>query len=61
MMNELELDDIFKAAKAFQHEIPALRDYMLRVKHDGRYHVMFDKVNTRGNLVGFEIIVPVKA
>ena len=57
-MKQIELDDVFEAAKAFKNKIPALKDYTVRVKHDGRYRVMFDKVNERGNLVGFEIIVP---
>ncbi len=57
-MKQIEFDEVFKAAKAFQQEIPALKDYKLRIKHDGRYHILFDKVNEVGNLVGFEIIVP---
>lgn len=58
---EIELDDLFKAAKAFQRKIPALKGYTVRIKYGGRYHILFDKVNEAGNLVGFEIIVPMKA
>ena len=55
---EIEIEHLLTAAKAFQKAIPILRDYTIRIKHDGKYHLMFDKVDEAGNLIGFEIIVP---
>ncbi len=57
---EISLESVFKAAKAFKNEIPELRDHTVRIKFiEGHYRVMFEKVNDRGNNVGFAMLIPV--
>lgn len=58
MAEQIEYDDIFKAAKAFQRWIPALRDHTLRIKtFDDAYRIIYGAVNARGNIVSFEMRV----
>lgn len=58
-MKQIEVDDVFKAAKAFKNEIPAIRDHSVRVKFiNGFYRLMIEKVNENGNNTGFQMFVP---
>lgn len=61
MLREFSLEEVFKAAKAYQKKTPKLKGHTVRVKPDplcSRYLILFEKVNGSGNNVGFEIAVP---
>ena len=55
------MEEILKAAKAFQKELPGLKGYTIRIKYDSgslRHRIIFEKVNEKGNNLGFEMMVP---
>lgn len=52
-------NELLQAAKKFRDAMPSLQGYGIRVawpQRDG-YRIMFQKLNSRGNMVGFDFYI----